>query len=303
MADPQPTTRPRHGTRAAGLAAALAVAGLFAAAPASAEEVSTEELHQLAQRAAEDPAALARLRRVDAVEGRAVDLELALEGATGDDLRARLQVLDPGPALAGGAGGATSDDPRADAERILDDRRFRESPVPRPFRGILRTLGRWLEPIGEPLGRFFGAIADEPALLLLIAGAVVALAVFASISVIRRRSKAGVEHARRRRFGGRHEDPDDLDRRAAAAEEGGDLDLALRLRFRAGVLRLDRAGVVDDRPALTTGVLTRQLPSPVLRDLAAAFEQVAYGGRPASPADVAAARTGWPQVLDEAGRR
>ena len=300
MADPPPPRR-RRRTRAAALAV-VAVAGLFAATPADAEEVSAEELQRLAQRAADDPAALARLRRVDSVGGQPVDLGRALEGATGEDLRARLRVLDPGPGAAAGAGGGAGVDPRADAERILDGRRFRESPVPRPFRGILRTLGRWLEPIGEPLGRMFGALADEPLGLLLIAGAVLALAVVASILLVRRRSSAGVEHARRRRLRARDDDSDDLDRRAAAAEAAGDLGLALRLRFRAGVLRLDRAGVVDDRPALTAGSLTRQLPSPVLRDLAVAFEEVAYGGRPASPADVAAARAGWPRVLEEVGR-
>ncbi|MGI8683624.1 MAG: DUF4129 domain-containing protein, partial [Acidimicrobiales bacterium] len=69
-----------------------------------------------------------------------------------------------------------------------------------------------------------------------------------------------------------------------------------------GVERLDRAGVVVAKPALTTGALTRQLPSARLHALADAFEEVAYGGRPASADDVAAARSGWPRVLDEVAR-
>lgn len=291
----------RRAAAPAALAAVLALAGVAGARPAGAEEVSAAQLHQLVQRALADPAAAGRLRSIDSVDGQPVDLDRALAGATGDELRARLRVLDPGPASTGAA--VPAGDPQADAMRILRDRRFRPSPVPRPFRGLLHTLGRWLRPIGDPLGQFFGAVAGSELALLLVALAVVALALLVSGRVIRRRSTAGVDHARRHRLRARDEDPDELDRLAAAAEQAGDLDLALRLRFRAGVLRLDRAGVVDDRPALTTGLLTRQLPSPLLRALALAFEEVAYGGRPASPADVAAARTGWPQLLEEAGRR
>ena len=48
-------------------------------------------------------------------------------------------------------------------------------------------------------------------------------------------------------------------------ERRGDLDAALRLRFLAGLVRLDDAGVVRLRPGLTNGAVSRTLRSPRLR--------------------------------------
>ena len=284
-------------------AVALLAVSIEAALPAAADEVTGVEFRERVRRAIADPADVDELRRVESVDGQPVDLDRALSGATGAELRARLQVLDPGPAGAGGGAGAvTSGEARAEAERILEGRRFQPSRVPRPFRGILRTLGRWLRPLTNPIDRAWDDVSGSKPLVVAVCLAVIGLAVVVSIRIARRRSSAGVARARRAGAGGRHDDPDELEGRAADAERSGDLDLALRLRFRAGLLRLDHAGVVADRPALTTGVLTRQVPSPVLRQLSIAFEEVAYGGRPATDDDVAAARHGWPRVLEEVRR-
>ena len=289
----------------AAFVAVLLVAILLLGAPgtAGASEITDRELHDLVQRALSDESVVVELRRVDAVDGRPVDLALALDGASGRDLEARLRALDPGPSVSrprGGTGGV--DDPGAQARHILEERRFHPGSVPRPFRGLFRTVGRWLRPVSEPLGRAWSYVFSRAWSTGLIGAAVVLLAVLVSVRVIRRRSAAGVLRSRRDRWRGRADDPEDLERRAADAERAGDLALAVRLRFRAGLLRLDRAGVVVDRPALTTGALTRQLPSTELRDLAVTFEEVAYGGRPASPDDVAAARAGWTRVLEEVTR-
>jgi hypothetical protein len=95
-------------------------------------------------------------------------------------------------------------------------------------------------------------------------------------------------------------DPDELERRAADAEGRGELDTALRLRFRAGLLRLADAGVLRLRPGLTNAAVSRTLRSRRFDELALDFDEVAYGGRPATPDDVAAARSGWPAVLEAA---
>lgn len=275
---------------------------LMGGAPAAyADDVSTAELRRRVERALVDPGAAAEVRAVDSVDGRPVDLERALAGATGPRLEARLRALDPGAAPAATTTGPAGE-PRAEARRILEQRRFHPNAVPRPFRGIFRTLGRWLRPITSPIGRLWSDLWGDALTAGVLAAAVVGLAALASVRIIRRRSAAGVLRAGRGGGARRHDDPDDLERRAAEAERAGNLDLALRLRFRAGLARLDRAGVVADRPALTTGALIRQLRSEELRALTAAFEEVAYGGRPASPDDVAAARTGWPRVLDEVAR-
>ncbi|HET7488992.1 MAG TPA: DUF4129 domain-containing protein [Acidimicrobiales bacterium] len=288
----------RRLVAAAVLAAVLAVG----VGPAGASDVSAAQLRDLAARAEQDSSALAQLRQVDRVDGQPVDVGRALAGASGPALQARLRALAEGSQ-------ASSDqpaDPSARAARILDERRFHRSRVPRPFRGIFRTIGGWLQPVLSPVGRFFsrhfGRQFHNRRTAFAVGLAVILAAVVVSLRLIRRRSSAGVEHAGRRSGGGRPADPEELERRAVEAERAGQLDLALRLRFRAGLLRLDLAGVVHDRPALTTGVLTHEVPSPVLHDLAVAFEEVAYGGRPASPDDLAAARSGWRRVLDEARR-
>lgn len=299
--------RPRVAVPRVAVVAALALAAVLVVgtgpAPAVAEEVSGIELQALLRRAGSDPDALAALRRVDRVDGRPVDLRRALAGADGAALDGRLAALDPGPGRPGPAtdpaDGAVA---RADARRILEQRRFHPGAAPRPFRGLFRTLGRWLRPVSGPIARAWSAVSDDTLGVAILSAGVVGLAALTSLRIIRRRSSAGVVRAGRSRSGQWHDDPDALEGRAAEAERAGDLALALRLRFRAGLVRLDRAGVVADRPALTTGALTRQLPSPQLRALATTFDEVAYGGRPASPDDLAAARSGWPRVLEEVAR-
>ena len=103
-----------------------------------------------------------------------------------------------------------------------------------------------------------------------------------------RRARAGA------RRGARGEDPRALDRRADAAEAAGDLEAALRLRFRAGLLRLDARGAIEFRPSISTYEVRRALHSDDFDALAATFDDVVYGGRPAAPSDLAAARERWP---------
>lgn len=287
------------GIRWAAAVLAAAVTLLGTPGPAGASEVTAGELHELVQRALSDPGELPALRRVDAVDGRPVDVGRALDGASGAELRSRLLALDPGPAGAPATTGV-SGDPGAQARRILEDRRFHPTPVPRPFRGLFRTLGRWLRPVSGPIGRAWSALFDQAWTAGLVGAAVVLAAAVVSLRVIHGHSSAAVDRTRRHRQPGGHGDPDALERQADGAEREGDLELALRLRFRAGLARLDRAGVVADRPALTPGGVARAVPSAQVRALATAFEEVVYGRRPATTDDVAAARDGWVRVLDEA---
>ena len=95
------------------------------------------------------------------------------------------------------------------------------------------------------------------------------------------------------------EDPETLERRAREAAARGEHELALRLGFRAGLARLDRRGVIELRPSLSTGQVARALRSPQFDGAAARFDEVVYGGRAAAAADVEAARAAWSAVLDE----
>ncbi|HUF82955.1 MAG TPA: DUF4129 domain-containing protein [Acidimicrobiia bacterium] len=199
--------------------------------------------------------------------------------------------------LAGG--GVDPDDARRQARDILDERRYQPAKVPRPFEGVLEWLGDRLRPIGELLD---DALSSAPGRLLLIAGFVALVAVVATV-IARRRGRAGTAAGRRGGRGGDAEeslDPARLEREADQAERRGELDRALRLRFRAGLLRLDDVGAISFRPSLTSGQVARRLRQPAFDDLAITFDWVAYGGRRASPDDVRVARERWPRVLAEA---
>ena len=94
-----------------------------------------------------------------------------------------------------------------------------------------------------------------------------------------------------------------LEAEALAAEAAGDHDRAVRLRFRAGLLRLDRdAYAIQHRPGLTTREVRSGLQLPRFDGLADTFEAVAYGGERAAPSDTAVAREHWPVVVREAER-
>ena len=296
--------RDRRSAATGALAAVLAVtcvASAPGAGAAAAEDVTGTELGALARRAGSDPDALRELRSVRQVDGRPVDVGRALEGADGQALHARLRAL----ATADGAptGRPAAEAARRQARRILDGRRFRPPVTPRPFRGVLRWIGRWLRPLTEPVARAWSRVVDNTVAQLVLATLVVCVAALTSRALVRRRSAAGVRRAdseRRRRPG---EDPATLERAAEAAERAGQLDVAFRLRFRAGLLRLDRAGALAYRPSHTTGELVRRLRSPTFEQLAVAFDEIAYGGRPADRPDLDTAREGWPRVLEEVGRQ
>lgn len=293
--------------RLAGTLAALAVVLAVTAAPApAAEDVTAGELRELARRAEHDPAARRELADVRRVDGRPVDVSTALAGADESEQRARLRTLAEG-VVPNAAQSPSQVDAQEDARRILDGRRYNAPEPPRPLRGVLRKLGEWLRALTRPLTDVWPDIGGVPAPLQgLLAVAVLAAAVVVATRLVRQRTAhaVGEEHGRRRRGdGGGSLDPDVLEREADDAERQGDLDTALRLRFRAGLVRLDAAGAIKLRPSLTTGEVRRHIRSDALHDLTAAFEAVAYAGEPAGPDDVAAARREWPRVLAEVGRR
>ncbi len=131
-----------------------------------------------------------------------------------------------------------------------------------------------------------------------LAAVVLALLVAVLVAPVLRRRGARAEAAAARRPTGAV-DPVALEREADAAEARGDLDRALRLRFRAGLARLALGRRIARETSLTSAELSRRLGSPRFDELARTFDEVVYGRRPASPAEVEAAREGWPRVLAE----
>lgn len=197
---------------------------------------------------------------------------------------------------------------RREARRILDQPRYKPPPQPRPLRGFFRWLGQriepvldWLSPVGRPLAYVLRVILGSWVWSLAVGGVVALLALAVCLRLVRRRGRGLVGAAGGHRDRARNLDPDALERQADTAEAQGRFDQAFRLRFLAGLVRLDRAGVVELRPSLTSGALRRRVPSASLRELTVRFDEIVYGGRAAGPGDVEQARREWPRALEQVG--
>jgi hypothetical protein len=151
-------------------------------------------------------------------------------------------------------------------------------------------------PVSGPLSDVFGSW--WPLLVLFIA---LLAGVIVGRILIRRRAVPG------RKVTGQinmpaDEDPDELEVRARQAERDGDLQAAVRLRFRAGVIRLERMGVVHRAPTRTDRELSRSLHSVTFDALASDLESIVYGGAPATEQQAADALSGWHTITLEVAR-
>jgi hypothetical protein len=280
--------------RARGRLAATLVAALALAVPAvaAAEAVTAAELAVLVERAATDEAARERLLAVDRVDGEPVAVRDALSGARGDDFARRARLL---AASVRPAEGSPAEDRRR-AQAVLAERRFKGAGVPRPFAGAMEWLGDRLQPIADWLDDLGGNVPGGPLVLWTALAALVIVAAAAITSTTIRRRAVAIERARAAALPAT-EDPHALEREAGRAERDGDWERAVRLRFRAGLLRLDRRRVIEYRPSLTTGEVARAVASPAFDEVGERFDAIAYGGRPAEREDAEHARRGWAEVL------
>jgi hypothetical protein len=279
----------RRGAGALAATVVVAAAVLAGAAPAGA--ATPAQVRTLAARAERDPSALAALRRITVVGGQHVDFRDLL-AVSGDALQGRIHALAaPGPATATPPGADTR------ARHILSERRFTGSSVPRPFTGILGWLGRRLSFIGHLVNRLGRVVpGGDTSVWIILSLVVVAIAAVAATRVAQRREGRLLvleRHHRRRQL----EDPAKLEREALEAEERGDFEQALRLRFRAGLLRLGRADRLPLRDSLTGGQAAGLLHLDEFDALVRDFDEVVYGRRAAGRDDVARAREEWAQVL------
>ena len=200
---------------------------------------------------------------------------------------------------------ATLVDPSAaqkEARKILRDRRFRGSHTPRPLRKPLNWLGDRLHGVLD----WFGRVLSHVPLVFVLALALTAVVLAVMFVVNRVRAQRGSPDARVRRALAREsdsEDPDTLERAADTAEREGRLDEAVRLRFRAGLLRLGDRGAIRYTPSVTTNEVRHVLGSETFDELARTFDAIAYGGRDAAKPDVDAARREWPRVVSAASAK
>jgi hypothetical protein len=274
---------------AVGLLTAFALAA--AAAPAAAENVDRATYQRLVRAAPGDPAALADLRRVTAVDGRPFVLRRVLTGSP-SQVRARLATL--GVSAAGRPADAA--EARRDAAAILagPDYQRREG-------GFLARALSWLgDLLSIPQG------ANGVIGLIVVAVAVAAIAGLAALLLgtlrrAQRRERAYADAAGGLGVGSAS--PEELDRRAAVAEAAGRFEEAMRLQLAAALTRLDSAGAVHVRRDTTVGQVARSLGSPHFDAAAVRFAGVVYGRREPTRDDAADLRQRLAATVEEAGRR
>jgi hypothetical protein len=184
---------------------------------------------------------------------------------------------------------------RREAHRILGERRFHGTSLPRPLHGVLHWLGRKLAFVGHAWDWLARNVGGQEVLWWIVGGIVVALALFVALRLAKRRTRADRLASARARAE-RSTDPRELEKLADEAERRGDLEIALRLRFRAGLIRLALADRLPARASLRTHEARRILRSARFDRLARDFDEVVYGRRPARTADVRIAREEWPLV-------
>ena len=192
------------------------------------------------------------------------------------------------------------------ARQILRQREFRPERTPKPLAGPVQWIGDRLNGTADWLGTaiqdvlswIFHLFPGVPGLILGVA-ICVALAAVVIWLIGRNRVRATRVDRSDETGSGEIEDPRSLERAADAATQDGQYALAVRLRYRAGLIRLDRADVIDLRPWNTSAHLTRRLDSRRFDRLTDTFDAVTYGAQPATNADAATARTEWPELVTE----
>jgi hypothetical protein len=186
---------------------------------------------------------------------------------------------------------------RRAASQILAEGRFHQPHVPRPLHGLLAALGsvlqaplRGLDSLVATIATVFpGGVVGVWALF-----AALALAVGVAVSTrVARRGPAATASPRATAT----QSAAELERLAAAAQDAGRLDQAVRLRFRAGLTRLSDGTTLAGAPTRPTIEIARALGSPPFDALARRFDEIAYGSSPATAEDVDQQRREWPQIL------
>lgn len=193
---------------------------------------------------------------------------------------------------------------RRAAEAILSEGRFHQPPVPDPLHGVVEWVGRAVTDPFNAIGRVvvhIGRIIPGGVASAWAVGA--ALLLLAAWLLISRRARFELGQALEELGAGRPETPAELEREAARAERARQWDDAVRLRFRAGILRVGEKLELASTDTVPNHVIGRLLRSPRFDSLAERFDEVTYGGEAASATDAEQQREGWPELLRELGRR
>ena len=196
------------------------------------------------------------------------------------------------------------------AREILRGREFRPAGSPKPLEGVVTWIGDRLNGIAEGIGDFFSGLFKPLFELLpgnwgvtLGIALCVGIAAFVIWLVSRNVVRAPNVAATASNGAAPDTDPKDLEAAAQRAERDEQFELAIRLRYRAGLIRLDHARVIELQPWNTAALLTRKVASPRFDRITDTFEAITYGGRAATGTQANTVRAEWSTLLTEVGHR
>jgi hypothetical protein len=200
--------------------------------------------------------------------------------------------------------GTDPDAARRAARAILAEGRFHAPGVPRPLHGVLTAIGDAVSaPFSAP-----GHLVDD--LSTAVPGGIAGVWAAFAIVVLALTALLARQHAHRALRGASAGTSAaspaggaELERLADRAEHDGRLEDAVRLRFRAGLARLSERRAIASASTVRTAEVSRALHSPPFDRLAHRFDEIAYGGVPAAPDDVAQARRDWAAVVARGAKR
>jgi hypothetical protein len=269
--------------------AAAAIVALALATPAAA--TTADEAISLLESVANGDRPIADLDQLDQIDGVPIDLVSFVDAAGGDaDLAAEIIrsdfTADPGP------------DVIAAVESILSQERFARSST--------TALERWLDRVGSWLTDRMTTLSggNGPNARISLVAVILVLAVVGLAVRVATRRRATVVRRRHTldRLIEEGADPAELERQAEAAAARADYAESVRLRFIAGILRLDQQGTIRFTKGLTTGEIAGTLANPVFDDLHRDFDRVVYGDELATSNMDDRARAGWDVLVAKARR-
>ena len=274
---------------AIGVAIAVVIVVLIASAgPAAAVDATAQDVARLAERAVTDPAARDELAEVTSVGGIPVDFSAILDARDESDVLARLDTL--------ATDIARDATPNHDHSNVTEEARDILSKPPYVARSASRP--GLMDRIGNFIAGLFPRSGSSAllTLVLLIGGILALIPLFRWLAQRNANWTAldGIEEKPRERS---HQ----LGEAADRAESDRDIELALRLRFRAGVTALAERGALDHPVSASTSTV-RRLVQGGLDGFLVRFDEIVYGRKPPNEADLVEARRGWTHLVDEASK-
>lgn len=189
------------------------------------------------------------------------------------------------------------------ARRILSDPRYAQD-SPTFLERILGPVYDWLEWLiafgREMVTRaldWLSRVLNADAITVIGPILIVIVAAAGAWILARRRARDIERRATIERILELGDDPSELEARALEADQAGDHAEAIRLRFVAGLLRLDAGGQIEFYPGLSNGTISARLDDPTFDRLAAQFDQVVYGRKSAGQQDSIQAASDWLTML------